>query len=151
MEIRVKGVTPIVKSLSGLVTRNGQALSLAMNRANVSGRKEAIKAGGGVRKIWVGILTKDLKKYTYMRRANSKNTKTAFVITSKPVNLIHFGAIQKGKGVSYKLKKKRRTMKGSFIAKGMVLKRKGKARTPLTAFFSITPTTMFLKAKGDDI
>jgi len=152
MVLTFKNIKPLIKDLSAFANVHPKALSNAMNRGNTAGRTASLKAtDGGVRELWFGLPSASLKKMTYSRRASVNKHQTQFVITSRPINLRLFNATQKKKGVSYKLQRKQKQIKGSFIAKGLLLKRKGTQRDDLRAFFSITPSSMFLGVKADEI
>jgi hypothetical protein len=100
-----------------------------------------------------------MKRYSWQTKATTNKLSTKFGLVARSINLVDFGAKwkrttptgRKTKGVSYKLKNKRRVMKGSFIAKGYVFSRRKGERDNLIPHFSITPTSMFLGAEADDL
>ena len=155
MEVKVKNADKVIKNFIKFANVNERALVSAMNRANTAGQTASSLV---MRKKWVGLLAKDLKRYQWSEKAKKGKTSTKFVTTSKSINLLQFGAKwsrqtptgKRTKGVSYRLKTKRRTMKGSFIAKGLVFTRKTEKANSLIPHFSITPTSMFTGAEGDD-
>ena len=114
---------------------------------------KAITAGNrAVTKEW-NIKLKDLKGYQRVRKASKTDLSTRLILKSRPISLTKFGARQKRKGVSYKIKKAegRKTLDRAFITTTKnnyytgVFTRKGKARLPLNVFKSITPTSMYRK------
>ena len=151
MNTEIIGVDIIVKDFKTFVNKNPSAISRSMNRANIAGRTASIKA---LRKVWVGLKAKDLKRYTWQEKATVAKLNTKFVVTSHPISLADFGAKQNKKGVSYRLKNKRRTMMHAFLKKSkhsrapMVMIRSTKSRYPLVTKFAITPTSMFMGLDG---
>ena len=145
MIIKFEGIDAIIKNFNQFERLTTSGISRAMNRANTAGTTISLRA---MRKTWVGITARDLKRRTYQDKATKAKLHTRFVITSRSINLAEFGAKQNKKGVSYRLKTKRRTMQGAFTAKGMVFKRKTRERNSIIPFYSITPTSMFIGA-GD--
>jgi len=120
---------------------------------NESVRASRTKAIANMRKSWKGIKAKDLKanEKTFVKPATTNNLYSRFILISKPIPLSNFGAVQKIKGVSYKLKSNRRTMKHAFIAKKQVFVRRTKKNDSIVRRVSITPTSMFLGTKSDEV
>ncbi len=151
MEIHFIGLDDVITDFTKLAFKNPSAISRSMNRANIAGRTASVKA---LRKVWVGLKAKDLKRYTWSQKATVSKLNTKFVVTSHPISLADFGAKQNKKGVSYRLKSKRRTMKHAFLKKSkhsrtpMVMIRSTKQRYPLVTKFTITPTSMFIGLDG---
>jgi hypothetical protein len=156
MNIKITGVDGLIKDFDKYVHFNNRATNTALNEASKIGRTKALKESKGE---WVGLKAKDFKKLHKLLPAKGTNNEITFTITSKSINLALFGAKwqrktktgRKTKGVSYKLKTKRRTMKGSFIAKGMVFSRKTNEAGSITPHFTITPTSMFKAGRGERI
>ena len=149
MTIKFVGLGAVEKDLAKMAKYQDQAVSMAMNEANRTGIKVAI-GKQGMRKEWA-INATDLKRYTWTKRATRGSLLTQYAIQSRSINLIDFKAKENKKGVSYKLKGKQRTMRGAFIAKGFFFKRTSKKRNSIIPHFSITPTSMFLEADGEDL
>lgn len=130
--------------------------SISLNTALSVATTASLGAKKGMRKEWVGMRARDLKRYTYTKKANVNKLDTQFVITSRPIGLIHFGSKQNKKGVSYKLKNKRRTMRKSWIMPSKfgggdeVFVRQTSHGNKPTRRASITPTSMFLEAEADE-
>lgn len=134
-----------------------KAMRLTMNE---HARKARTASSVAMRKTWVGLKARDLKQYTWTTNAKNSDLRTQFVVTSRSINLLDFVKKENKKGLSYRLKTKQRQMKGSFKAKGYFFTRsdsektkndKGQNVDALNIHFSITPTSMFLGAKGDDV
>ena len=154
--IKIKNIDTIIRNLADFDRFNKRALSSAMNRSHTAGVKVATsKQTGGTLQPW-GIKKSDFKRnYTWKQKATSRKPNTKYAVSSNPINLVDFGAKwnrltpqgKPTKGISYKLKNRRRTMKGSFIAKGMFFTRKQGTQN-IIPHFSITPTSMFVGNEG---
>lgn len=158
MTVTIKGADDLYQDFSKFVRVNGRAISDAMNRANLAGATASLSKKEGMRKEWVGINASELKKYTYKRKANPNKLEAQFVVTSNPIPLIHFKAKEVRRGVSYRLKNKRRTMPKSWIMpskfgdKGdRVFVRTRKRPKVATHRVAITPTSMYTGAEADDV
>jgi len=156
VDVEFHGLDVVIEDFDKFNKVNNRAISRAMNDANRAGRKVAVSKQG-MRKEWA-IKSSDLKRYTWNTTANVNNLSTKFGMVSRSINLADFGAKwsmytptgKYTKGVSYKLKGKRRTMKGAFMAKGHVFsKRKGSKN--IIPLFSITPTSMLKEAEADEL
>lgn len=151
LKLKVKGIDGLQNMFKDFHQINPRAISLAMNETARTATTASLKK---VRKNW-NIKAGDLKRYVSAKPANVNNAKYVFKFHSRAINLQEFeGVDENPKGVRYKIQKKRAWMPDAFI-KGtgrnkFVLKRTTKDRYPLRPHFSITPSTMFLKEKGED-
>lgn len=128
-----------------------------MKTMNEKARSGATKASRHLRKDWVGMKASTFKNYVWTTNAKINRLETQYVVHSTPINLADFGATwspaTKGgkatKGVSYKLRTKRKTLDGSFMGKGKVYRR-DKTDNSLIPYHTVTPTTMFINSDSYD-
>jgi len=154
MTITIKNINPIWTSLKRFSTANRRATNDAMNRAHIHARKLSSTA---MRSEWKGLSADRAKKAIKEKKSKVSDLSTKMILQSRPISLSSFGAKwskktptgKKTKGVSYKLKGKRRTMKGSFIAKGQMFSRKKNGG--LRRHASITPTNMWKGVGAEEI
>lgn len=99
------------------------------------------------------IKAKDLKRATYIQKANRYKMVAAIIVKGHRIPLMYFSAKQNKKGVSVRIKKStgRKTIRSAFIAvmnSGHVgvFQRVGKDRTPIDEKYSIDAATMVEKA-----
>ena len=158
MTIKFKGLQEFQKDLTKFVNIHDKAISNAMNKALAIAYTASLSKKQGMRKEWVGMRAGDLKRYTYTKKANPVQHHAEFVVTSRPIPLMEFGAKQLNKGVSYRLKDKRKTMKKSWIMptkfgdKGdRVFVRQASHNNKATHRVAITPTSMFLASDAPEV
>lgn len=156
MTVTFKGLDELYQDFDKFLKVQPRAISNAMTTGLSAGRTASLSTTVGMRREWVGIKTKDLKRYVYTRRPSAGSHKAQFVVTSRPIPLIEFGASQKKKGVSYRLKTKRRTMKKSWIMPSKfgdksdkVFVRQASHNNKATHRVAITPTSMFMGTESD--
>ena len=152
LDLKVEGLEELERTFTNFHQQNNKAISRAMNRVASVAQTKALRTVGGRGGMW-NIKQGDLKRYVNVEKATVAKNVYVFKFHSRGVNLFEFGGVQKDKGASYKIQKKSKILPSSFI-KGsgrnrFILKREGKDRYPLMPYFSITPSTMFLKAEAD--
>lgn len=151
LTLKVKGLKEAEAMFKDFHKINPRAISLAMNE---TARVATTASLGKVRRNW-NIKARDLKRYVSAERATANKASYVFKFHSRAINLQEFeGVDEYPKGVRYKIQKKRGWLPNAFI-KGngrnkFILQRTGDERYPLLPHFSITPSTMFLKEKGED-
>ena len=158
MTLTVKGIDAISKDFHKFAMIYPTAVRNSMNTALSAGMTASLARDGGMRQEWVGITARDLKRHTYTRKATVSKHHAQFVVTSNPIDLYMFGAKQNTRGVSYKLKNKRRTMRKSWITpskfgrrENQVFVRQASNDDRVTRRASITPTSMFLEADSGEV
>ena len=157
MTIDIKGIKSIQDDFLKFAQIYPTAVRNSMNTALSAGVTASLARDGGMREEWVGITARELKRYTYVTKANVNRHEAEFVVTSKPIDLIHFNAKQNTRGVSYKLKNRRRTMRKSWIMPSkfsnfeQVYARQTSNDSKPTRRASITPTSMFIEANSAEV
>jgi hypothetical protein len=125
-----------------------KAILRTVNRLIVKGRKRATQK---VREVY-NVKAGDLKQSTRIYRARRARPEALLVISGKKMPLILFGARQRAKGTTVRVKKTagRKLIRSAFIAtmksgKIQVWMRKGKSRLPIRQMFTVSPPKMFEK------
>jgi len=125
-----------------------KAILRTVNRLIVTGRKRATQK---VREVY-NVKAGDLKQSTRIYRARRAKPEALLVISGKKMPVILFGARQRAKGTSVRIKKTegRKLIRHAFIAtmksgKIQVWMRKGTARLPIKQLFTVSPPKMFEK------
>lgn len=149
IQIHMSGIDSLITDFDKYVRLNARHTRTALNEASRSAQSKVLQE---TRKPWKGIRARDYKSLTKLFVAKGNKFETTFIMTSRSISLAMFAVNRQAKsGVAYKLKNKQRTMKGSFMAKGMFFKRRTKARDSIVPYFSITPTSMFINGGGEKI
>jgi hypothetical protein len=125
-----------------------KAVLRTVNKLIVKGRKAATQQ---VRQVYA-VKAGDLKDHTKIYRANRSRPEAKLVIRGRKMPIILFGAKQKAKGTTVRIKKAggRKLIQSAFIAtmksgKIQVWLRKGKSRLPIRQLFTVSPPKMFEK------
>ncbi|MDJ0513082.1 MAG: phage tail protein [Methyloceanibacter sp.] len=122
----------LAKKLRGPLRRQvPKIMNQAINRTAQQARTASVRS---ISKT-MGLKQKDLRSALTLIRSNFTTLRAILVGRGRPLNLIRFGARQTRKGVSAKAYGHRRVYEGSFIAKGIVAARRGRARLPIKALF----------------
>ena len=146
--ITARGGSELYERFARFHNENPRAISRAMNKASTVARTAALLH---TRKAW-NLKARDLKARTTLKPASVNNAMVLFRMHSTPVSLFEFGANEYTKGVSYKIQKKRKKLKGNYFLAGTantrtgdpyVFVRKSKDRNDIMPMFSITPSWMF--------
>ena len=163
MTIEITGLNELIRNMDNFVKYNATASRQALNDTGRKARTAALKL---TREDW-NIKAADLKKVSKLKLAKNSNLTLTFEMDSHSLPLKLFakeyvtGRTPTGKrrkggaGVKYKLKKKQRGYKtlggNSFIKASkfnggrleVFTRRRSPRGAPITAQYSITPTSMF--------
>jgi hypothetical protein len=111
----------------------------ALNRTATTVRAEASRQIRGRYSLKAGTVRKQLR----IERATRNRLTSAVIASGAPIPLVEFGARQTKKGVTVKVTKTRKLVKGVFIArmksgKVGVFERLGSKRLPIRELFSVS-------------
>ena len=165
LKIDVDGIEEAIERFKKSPKIHAKAMARTMNDA---GRAASTAASKNVRGTWnlkagyrnkLGNGSVGLKDLVRIKRANMRNLSYTYRLDSRSVPLTYFNARKINYGVSYKLKKTgaRGKVKSGFIIhskrrnRDYAVVRKSPKPQPLRILASITPTTMFVNTKSDDV
>lgn len=151
MNIKIQGLDKLEAKFKDFHVQNPTAISRALNKSHGVAQTASLKVAREAWNIKAGVY----KKLSDVKKANVNKLSVEFIIASKPINLMHFGAKELAtKKVSYKIQKKSKKLTGNhFIAgkgQGFVFKRMSKDREDIMPMFSISPSWMAHQAKAED-
>lgn len=141
--LRVDVRTNFRETLARIALAEGEianaAAVRALNRTGAAVRTEAVRQIRGRYNLRAGTVRDQIR----IVRASRQRLTVDVIASGAPIPLVEFGARQTKKGVTVRVTKQRKLVKGVFIArmksgKVGVFERLGKARLPIRELFSIS-------------